>query len=137
MVDMRVRRIARTKQDNGSIKKEVVWFGSAGIRNDNSTIFFNENDKHDNFATEQEYVADSLTQKLSILEHELWWNVSYGLPLIEKINSKIALDATIMDIISNQEGVENILIFDSGMKGHSYFAHVEIESKYGIIILDI
>ena len=133
---MKVRRLARIKQNDGSIDKEVVWFGSYGTNSNGTAKFFNQNNKHDNFAEKQEYVADSLTQKLSILQKELWWNVSYGLPLMEKLNSKTALDATIAQIISAQPEVRDIVVFESIMATHKYSARIEVDTIYGPVSLN-
>ena len=133
---MKVRRLARIKQSDGSIEKEVVWFGSYGTNADGTAKFFNPNNKHDNFAEKQEYVADALTQKLSVLQKELWWNVSYGLPLMEKLNSKTALDATIAQIISVQPEVRDIVVFESTMMLHKYSAHIEVDTIYGPVSLN-
>lgn len=133
---MKVRRLARIETDDKSTEKIVVWFGSYGTNADGTAKFFNPNDKHDNFAEKQEYVADALTQKLSILQKELWWNVSYGLPLMEKLNSKTALDATIAQIISAQPEVRDIMVFESNIIAHKYSAHIEIDTIYGPVSLN-
>ena len=133
---MKVRRLMRVKNEDGSIDKHVVWFGSYGRNEDGTSKFFNPDNKHDNFSEQQEYVADALTQKLNVLQGELWWNISYGLPLMQKINSKTALDASIVQIIANQPEIRDILVFESSLTLHKYSAHIEVDSIYGPISLN-
>ena len=92
----------------------VVWFGSYGITADGHSKFYNENDIHDNFADKQQGVCDSLTQRLSVIRGELWYNINFGLPLLEKIESKIAIDAAISEIVLAHPDVEEIATFESG-----------------------
>lgn len=133
---MRVRRLVKSSNSEYPIK-DIVWFGSYGKNEDGTAKFVNVNDKHDNFVSDQAYVADMLTQKLSIIQNELWWNISYGLPLTEKLNSKTAIDASVMSVIMNEDSVKNILTFESELVKHKYTLHCEIESIYGIMNINI
>ena len=134
---MKVRRLARVKSNNGGSDKTVVWFGSYGKDENGHAKFFNKDCKHDNFAEKQQYVADDLTQKLSIIENELWWNINYGLPLIDKLTSKQLLDNAIMKIILSQNDVEDIKSFTSSLTNRVYHAQIEVQSSFGLVSLEI
>ena len=129
---MRCRRIKR-----GGASNTVVWFGSYGKAADGSSLFFNENDIHDNFADRQEGVADSLTQRLSVIEGELWYNVSFGLPLMEKIDSKIAIDAAVSQIVLSHPDVVDITEFESSKSATQYRAKMKISTNFGELSLEI
>lgn len=128
---MRVRRIARVDGKN-----IIVWFGSYGTNANGSAKFFNPSNIHDNFSENQDYTADLLTQKLSNIKNELWWNVTFGLPLIDKLTSRVEIDAEIGQIILAEESVIDILNFESSFIGHTYLAKIKILTKFGEINLD-
>ena len=129
---MRCRRIKR-----GITSDTVVWFGSYGKAADGSSLFSNENNIHDNFAEGQEGVADSLTQRLSVIEGELWYNVSFGLPLMEKIDSKIAIDAAVSQIVLSHPDVIDIIEFESSKSATRYYAKMKISTNFGEFSLEI
>lgn len=97
------------------------------------TIFFNNLDKHDNYSDEQQGVVDSLTQRLSVIKGELWYNVSYGVPLLDKVRSKGIMDAYIISIIVHHPDVVRVENFNSSISKHSYSCYADIISKYGTI----
>lgn len=129
--DMRCRRTKRENDVNN-----VVWFGSYGKNADGTAKFYNDSDKHDNFSEEQESVKDSLTQRLSVIENELWYAINYGLPLIGNA-SRVEMDAAIITIIDGHPDVSEITSFESEFIGHSYHAKIEIQSAYGVINISI
>lgn len=119
---MRCRKI-----ENGNI----VWFGSAGkTAEGRSKLALN-------FADKQEGVANSLTQRLSVIAGELWYNVSYGLPLLEKVDSKTAIDATVSEIVLSHPDVTDISEFSSEISGTKYSARVTVETVFGDLELTI
>ena len=93
------------------------------------------NDDNTSFASEQQGVADCLTQQLSVLKNELWYRVTYGLPLLEKVKNKAIIDASVMDIITTHPDVVSILSFESEIKDKKYTCKVEILSNYGNITI--
>ena len=125
---MRCRRI---KDDT------IVWFGSYGVNQDGTAKFFNANNKHDNFSTDAEAVKDDLTQKLSIIQNELWYDIYFGLPLLEKINSKANMDSELIEIVMSQEGVKSVKEFSSMFINHNYSANLKIETNFGEIFMTI
>ena len=124
-------RCRRLKDVNGH--KHIVWFGSYGINPDGTAKFFNANDKHDNFADEQQGVADSLTQHLSILQDELWYAIDYGLSLLDKRKSKLYFDAEAYEIIMQHPDVMEILEFNSEKIDTQYKATIKIQSTFGVV----
>ena len=126
----------RIKRVNG--KNIVVWFGSYGLNKDETAKFYNVNDKHDNISKEQEAVADSLTQRLSVLEGELWYSITEGLPLLNKIKSKIELDATITEILFGHPDVVEITKLESQINDKKeYSASITVETTYGEVSLEV
>ena len=117
--------------------KNIVWFGAVGKNEDNSTIFFNKNNKHDNYSENQEAIKDTLTQRLSVIKEELWYNVNYGIPLFEKYKSKGIIDSYVIKEILNLENVKNILEFSSQVNNNNYYLKVKINTSYGIIEINI
>lgn len=103
----------------------IVFFGSYGINQDGTAK------KADNYSTEQQGVADSLTQRLSILKGELWYQFSYGIPLFEKVKSKTYIDTYVATVVKNHPEVVNIIKFNSKLENRHYSAEMEILSSYG------
>lgn len=126
----------RVKRVNG--KNIIVWFGSYGVNKDGTAKFYNINDKHDNISTEQEGVADSLTQRLSVIEGELWYSITEGLPLLNKVKSKVELDATITEIIFGHPDVLEISTLESQINDkREYSAKIEVETSYGEVTINV
>lgn len=127
---MKVRRLVT---DNQTAKKErrVVWFGSYGTNTDGTARFFNPNDKHDNFASGNTWVKDSLIQRLSVIKHELWYNYQYGMPLVDDGTARVTIDAFVMETIQNHEDVLEITSFSSRIEGHEYHCDVGFTTTFG------
>lgn len=101
------------------------------------TNFFNPDDKHDNYSDKQQSVADSLTQRLSVIRRELWYDVNFGLPLLDKQKSKVAIDAFIGKTVLAHPDVDSIQDFDSKIINKVYTCSMKIITKYGEIILNV
>ena len=127
---MRCRRIKKIDGRN-----EVVWFGSYGKNGDNA-LFFNENDKHDNFSDQQQGVSDSLTQRLSVLREELWYDIDYGLPLFDKVR-KPAMDSFSCSTVLNHPDVISIDEFSSQVINNKYSCSMTVVSVFGNVTLNI
>lgn len=89
------------------------------------------------FAEKQEGVACSLTQRLSVIQGELWYNVTQGLPLFENVTSSTTLDAWVIETIMSHPDVTDITSFYSTSKNHKYSADVVIATTFGEISLSI
>lgn len=89
----------------------------------------------DNYSTEEQGVIDSLTQRLSILKGELWININYGIPLLEKHKNKYIFDYTIIEIITSHPDVLSVN-FNSKVENNKYYFYANIVSKYGKLVLN-
>ena len=131
---MKCRRI---NPDNGMI----VWFGVKDvIRNEageNQAIFQDETNKHANYATGSEGVANSLKQRLSVLKHELWYDYNRGMPLPDKARSKAIIDAYIIQTILEHPDVIDIKGFESEQERNNYTCYFVVNTIYGQIELGI
>ena len=131
---MKCRRI---NPDNGMI----VWFGVKDvIRNEageNVAIFQDETNKHANYATGSEGVANSLRQRLSVLKHELWYDYNRGMPLPDKARSKAIVDAYIIQTILEHPDVIDIEGFESEQERNNYTCYFVVNTIYGQIELGI
>lgn len=131
---MKCRRI---NPENGMI----VWFGVKDvIRNEageNQAIFQDETNKHANYATGSEGVANSLKQRLSVLKHELWYDYNKGMPLPDKARSKAIIDAYIIQTILEHPDVIDIKGFESEQERNNYTCYFVVNTIYGQIELGI
>ena len=131
---MKCRRI---NPENGMI----VWFGVKDvIRNEageNQAIFQDETNKHANYATGSEGVANSLRQRLSVLKHELWYDYNKGMPLPDKARSKAIIDAYIIQTILEHPDVIDIEGFESEQERNNYTCYFVVNTIYGQIELGI
>lgn len=84
-----------------------------------------------NFVEKQEGVASSLNQLLSVIKSEIWYNISYGLPLYDKISTKFQIDAVILSIVNGHPEVITVDEFNSYLSGNSYHCDLTVESIYG------
>lgn len=125
---MRCRRI----KDN-----TIVFFGSYGKNVDGTAKFYNSKNKHDNYADNQESVVNSLQQRLSVIRGELWYNVQYGLPILDKVKSKTMMDSSVITIVSSHPDVVDITEFNSKIINNIYFCDVFINTRYGVIAVSI
>lgn len=101
--------------------------------------FYNKNNKSldDNFSSEQEGIKDSLTQKISVLKKELWYNINYGMPIANKERSKLAVDSFIATCVESHPDVIRIENFSSKIVNRQYSCYMTIVSKYGDLKLEV
>lgn len=108
-----------------SIDKNIVWFGSYGIEEDGKAKKVDEN-----FVENEKAVAQSLKQKLSVIQGELWYHINYGLPLYNKVKSKGVLDAVILGILEDHPSVKKIINFKSSIVNHKYTFTFTVNTIY-------
>ena len=108
-----------------SIDKNIVWFKSYGIDEDGKAKKVKEN-----FVENEEAVAQSLKQKLSVIQGELWYHINYGLPLYNKVKSKGVLDAVILGILEDHPSVKKIINFKSSIVNHKYTFTFTVNTIY-------
>ena len=129
-------RCRRVKNFNGT--NNIVWFGSYGKNPENDkALFYNPDNKHDNYGEKQESVADCLTQRLSVIKSELWHNILFGLPLLEKVKSKVTMDTAIADIVLGTYDVVDIIELNSSIVNKIYTATIKVQSIYGEVTIEI
>lgn len=134
---MRCRRNKIVSDSANQRDFRVVWFGSYGTDENGKALFFDKDNKHDNFSSKQQAVVDSLTQRLSVLKGELWYSINEGLPLLDKTKSKLSLDSALGSIILKHPDVTNIVEFNSKIVNRKYHADVKILSVYGEISINL
>lgn len=127
---MRVRRIV-DEQAGIRRRQTIVWFGSAGTNTDGTAKFVNPNNKHDNFSSENTMVRDCLIQRLSVIQHELWYNYQYGMPLVDKDVAKVTIDNFVMKTIQEHQDVLEITSFSSWLDEYNYHCDVKFTTKFG------
>ena len=108
-----------------SIDKNIVWFKSYGIEEDGKAKKVDEN-----FVENEKAVAQSLKQKLSVIQGELWYHINYGLPLCNKVKSKGVLDAVILGILEDHPSVKKIINFKSSIINHKYTFTFTVNTIY-------
>lgn len=127
---MRVRRVI-DEHSGTTRRRAIVWFGSCGTNTDGTAKFVNQNDKHDNFSSENTMVRDCLIQRLSVIQHELWYNYRYGMPLVDDDTAKVTIDTFVMKTIQEHQDVLEITSFSSNLDKHDYHCDVQFTTKFG------
>lgn len=127
---MRVRRVM-DERSGTTRRRAIVWFGSYGTNTDGTAKFVNSNDKHDNFSSENTMVRDCLIQRLSVIQHELWYNYQYGMPLVDEDTAKVTIDNFVMKTIQEHQDVLEITSFTSNLDKHNYHCDVQFTTKFG------
>lgn len=89
-----------------------------------------DKNNHNSYSERQEGIKNSLIQRLSVIKNELWYNINYGLPLLDKIKNKAILDSVIINIINNHEEVKTIRKYKSFIVDHTYSFEVIIDTIY-------
>lgn len=89
------------------------------------------------FAEEQEGVACSLTQRLSVIKGELFYQINTGLPLFDKGTTSTTFDAWIVQTVMSHPDVKSITSFSSYTENHSYHCGFVALTKYGEIEVTI
>jgi len=105
--------------------KDIVWFGSYGKNQDGTAK------KDVNYVSNEEAVTHSLIPRLSIIKGELWYEPTYGIPLLDRIRSKDIFDSTLIKMITIHPQVSGIKSIESTVNGHTYVFNVKINSIYG------
>lgn len=82
-----------------------------------------------------EGVNQSLKQRLSLIQGELYHYINEGFPLVSKTCNKQMLDAYLVKVICNHREVKSIIKLTSTIENYSYKAQVKIATNYGDIDL--
>ena len=113
----------------------VVFFNSIGKNEDGTAIKYSESGT--SYSKEQQAVVDSLTQRLSVIKEELWYLPDYGVPILDKLRSKLQADLTIGNMIERHPDVVAIQSFSSDVINHKYICQAIIETTYGTVNIQI
>lgn len=89
------------------------------------------------FAKEQEGVACSLTQRLSLIKGELWYQINTGLPLFDKQATSTSFDSWIIQTIMQHPDVVSIKTFNSSVEKHKYHCVVIVITRWGEVEITI
>lgn len=108
-----------------------VFFGSIGKTASGKKI------QTQSFVENIDAVTAALNQRLSVIKNELWYNMSFGLPLTDKVSSKYIVDASVNDIVLSTQHVVEITRFTSSISGRTYKCDMTIRSDYGVIQLSL
>nr|DAD96456.1 MAG TPA: lysozyme-like protein [Myoviridae sp. ctj3P51] len=84
-----------------------------------------------NYVSDTDAVVASLNQRLSVIKGELWYQVNYGLPLMDKQRGTNVLDLVLADIITSHPGVASLDSYSSRTVDHIYYYDCKITSVYG------
>lgn len=114
---------------------KLVWFNSCGKDDNGKAIKYSSTGT--SFAKDKEAVATSLTQRLSALQNELWYDVEHGLPLLNKVKAKVEIDIAIATIVENHPDVVNIESFTSSVENKQYYCDLVINTEIGQLNLQI
>lgn len=89
------------------------------------------------FADGKEGIVSSLTERLSVLQKELWYKPSYGQPITSITKSKFAMDSFIIEVINSHPDVKSIDFFSSKVENKKYYCDVIINTSYGNIEINM
>ena len=111
---------------------KVAWFGSFGKDVNGNKI------PASNYLDQQAGISSTLTQQLSVIRNELWYNIRFGMPIISvNPTSKLLIDSYISNVIYANSEVVNITKFESHVANEKYMASLVILTKYGAIEMQI
>ena len=134
---MRCRRIKEYVDENGNKFNKIVWFGSYGKDNLGNALLYNPENKHDNFGEDEIAIKDLLIQQLSVLKNELWYDIMYGMPLLNKQKSKLSIDSFVIATINTNKNVREILEFKSQIINKHYSCYVKVNTNFGEIEINM
>ena len=87
--------------------------------------------KAPDYVDEQDGIAKSLIQRLSVIKNELWYNINYGFPLLDKVKNKAVFDAYTIKTINAHQEVKKIKEFNSTVENKVYTVECKIISIFG------
>ena len=117
------------------VNNSYVFFNSCGKDENGNAIKYSEDGV--SFAKDEEGVAQSLTQRLSVIRGEIWYNVLYGIPLFDKMKTKIEADIAVATMIEMHPDVKNIDDFTSQIINRKYSCNVTVNTKEGTLNIQL
>lgn len=128
---MKIRAMHKYVNDDNVQTSRIVWFNSYGKDANGNKLPANS------FLSNADYIANDLLQKLSVIKSELWYDVNFGIPLLDKPLSKQAIDTAVLSIITKHSAILAILNFQSTIVANVYTANITMSSIYGDISINI
>lgn len=95
------------------------------------------------YSNDADAVVQYLSQHLSIMKNELWYNYLYGLPLLQKDVTKAIIDSEAISIIYSDPDVIELIsydsevVYDATISGYEYSASFKLQTKYGDVFVTI
>lgn len=154
---MRTRKMSYyTNKETGKTEYNVVFFGVKGVNgtDDNGypipiydkditideTLSKEEQiklkiERQNSYADGLEGISQSLNQRLSLIQGELYHFMNSGFPLIDKSCNKQMCDAYLINTILNHRDVISIKELTSQIVNHNYNATIKVLTKYGDLTL--
>lgn len=112
---------------------KLVWFGSSGLNIDLTAK------KTSNYASGLDGIVASLSQRLSVMNGELWYRRDQGIPLFDKHKNKNLLDVYFSTTIFEHPNIISIDTFESEMlatnSGKLYSLKFSVVTDYGDLAL--
>ena len=88
-------------------------------------------DMHQNYAEGIEAVRQYMIQHLTVIKGELWYDMMYGLPLVNEHVTKGMIDAEALSIIYSDSEVNEVVSFESEVTENSYTASFALKTNFG------
>lgn len=117
------------------VNNTFVFFNSAGKNEDGTSIKYQADGT--SFAKDTDAVAQSLKQRLSIIKSELWYNELFGIPLFDKMKSKLEADIAVATIVEMHPDVKNINTFTSQIIDKTYSCNIQIDTQSGSLDIQL
>lgn len=113
----------------------VAIFGSVGKNPDGTSIqAIGNQQSYDVFTLG---ICSDLTQRLSVLKGELWYAATTGLPITDKVKSKMTLDLYVADTVTAHPDVIDVKNLSSSTENGRYTCTMTIETIYGDLTMAI
>lgn len=118
-----VRTKSIYKYEHDSDGDLVIYRSSNKVEKD-------ESGNIDSYANSREAVSQSLIQRLSLIEGELYHYTTSGFPSFKKANKNI-LDSYVIRVILNHPEVRSISSYQSKVENRIYYMNANIVTIYG------
>lgn len=154
---MRTRKMSHYTNKNNQDEYNVVFFGVKGVNGTDEKgypIPIYDNDiaideslskseqielkikRQNSYADGLDGVSQSLNQRLSLIQGELYHFMNSGYPLLNNSCDKQMCDAYLINTILNHRDVISIKEMTSKVVNHNYIATIKVLTKYGDLTLN-
>ena len=113
----------------------VAMFGSVSLKPDGTSIqAIGNQQSYDIF---QLGICSDLVQRLSVLKGELWYSSEYGLPITDKVKTKMMLDMYVADTVMAHPDVIDVKNLTSTTDKGTYSCTMTVETIYGDLTMAV